>query len=285
MKTKLNKNLTNIRNFLNLLRTENPTQEEIYNFLLELKTFVFNQYVLQEKNYDITIQFVHPKVLDFDEAQMDIDKSYGNKFTIYLSKEKLSGKNNLVKTKRTKENKKAEQTTENYKQQHNNRVSSVLTITQSFLHELGHVIQYIRDPKRMKKEDDIKDTAYETLADISLLLNNSRKKRLILKALGKHINAMAYMAGSEKDANRKGYIYFANILSILLPAEQDEEMIDFLCLLYMNINRAKKHNFKIYRQYSKENREAIDKLHDLKLEKELDEITKKLINKNSNLIT
>lgn len=284
MKTKLNKNLTNIRNFLNLLRTENPTKEEIANFLLELKTFVFNQYGLNEEYYDINIQFVHPKVLDYDEAQMDIDKNNGNKFTIYLSKEKLAGKNNLVKTKRTKENKKAEQTTENLTQQHNNRVSSVLTITQSFLHELGHVIQYIRNPKRMKEEDDIKDTAYEVLADITFLLDNSRKKRLLLKALGKHINAMAYMAGPEKDANRKCYIYFANVLSVLLSAEQDEEMIDFLCLLYMNINRAKKHNHKIYRQYSKENREAIDKLHDLKLEKELDEMTKKLINKNSNLI-
>ena len=51
-------------------------------------------------------------------------------------------------------------------------------------------------------------------------------------------------------------------------------MLDFLCAIYNYINKARKHNHKVYREYSKENREAIDKLHDLKFEKELENLTK-----------
>jgi hypothetical protein len=117
-----------------------------------------------------------------------------------------------------------------------------------------------------------------TLEQIYLRLENSRKKRLLIKTLSKHINAMAYMSGPEKDANRKSYIYFANVLSVLLSCEKDEEMIEFLCLLYENFNRSKKHNYKLYRQHSKENREEIEKLHDLNFEEELENLTRNLIN-------
>ena len=278
MKAKLNNNLTNIRNFLNLLRKENPTQEEVVNFLLEMKTFVFNQYGLNENDYDIKIQFVHPKVLDYDEAQMCADINNSKKFSISLNKHSLLGNINLINIKRTKENKKAEQETENLEEQHRNRISSILTLTQSYLHELGHVFQYIKTPNKMNQEDEIKDAVYQALEEICLYLDNNKKKRLLIKTLSKHINAMAYMSGLEKDANRKCYIYFANLLSILLSSEEDEEMIDFLCLLYQNINQAKKQNHKLYRQYSKENRDAIEKLHDLKFEEELENLTRNLIN-------
>lgn len=276
MRTKLNKNLTNIRNFFNLIRTENPTKEEIYNFLLEMKTFVFSQYGLNENDYDITIQFVHPKVLDYDEASMCADEHNDKLFTISLNQRNLIGKYNLIEIRRNKENKKIEQDSTNLELQHQNRLKSILTLTQSYLHELGHVIQYIKTPNKMNQEDEIKDASYEALEQICFSLENSRKKRLIVKSLSKHINAMAYMSGAEKDANRKCHIYFANVLSILLSAEEDEEMIDFLLLLYLNTNKAKKHNYDIYRQYAKENREAISKLHDLELEKELDALSKKL---------
>lgn len=276
MKTTLNKNLSEIRNFLILLKNENPTQEEVFNFLLNLKTFVFNQYGLNEKDYDISIHFVHPKVLDFDEASMSADENNNSKYTIYLNKKMLTGKNNLIEIKRNRENKKIEQQTTNLVEQHNNRTKSVLTLTQSFLHELGHIIQYILKPSRMHKEDSIKTDVYDSLENIYYLMENSKKKRLILKTLNKHINALAYMSGPEKDANRKGFIYFANVLSLLLSVEQDEENVEFFCMLYQNLNRSKKHNHKIYRKYSKENREAIEKLHDLEFEKELDELAKSL---------
>lgn len=277
MKSTLNKNLTNIRNFLVLLKTENPTQEEVVNFLLNLKTFVFNQYGLNENDYNITIQFVSPKVLDYDEASMFADEHNNKKFTIYLNKEKLSGKNNLVRIERNNQNKKTEQQTSNLEEQHNNRIESILALTQSFLHEIGHVMQYILKPKQMQQEDELKTTVYDSLEHIYFLLENSRKKRLIIKTLNKHINALAYMSGPEKDANRKSYIYFANVLAILLSVEEDEANAEFFCILYHNLNLAKKYNYELYRKYTKENREAIKKLHDLEIEKELANLTKSLM--------
>ncbi len=276
MKEKLNKNLTNIRHFLSLLRTENPTQEEVVNFLFECKTYVFNQYGLNENDYDISLQFVHPKELDFDEAKMSAEENNSNKFTITLNKQKLLGKNNLVTIKRNSENKKYEQNSDNLKLQHNNRIRSILTLTQSFLHELGHVMIYITNPKAMKREDELKDNLYDTFEQVCFLMPNNKKTRLIIKALGKHINALAYMSMPEKDANRKYYIYITNILMCLISVEEDEEMLNFLSTLYLNFNRARKLNHKLYRQYSKENREAINKLHDLNFEQELENLTKEL---------
>lgn len=276
MKEKLNKNLSNIRKFLSLLRTENPTQEEVVNFLFDCKTFVFNQYGLNENDYDISIQFVSPKELDFDEAKMCADEHDPNKFVITLNKQKLLGKNNLVTVKRNNENKKVEQESENLETQHNNRIKSILTLTQSFLHELGHVMIYITNPKTMKREDELKDNLYDTFEQVCFLMPNNKKTRLIIKTLGKHINALAYMSMPEKDANRKYYVYITNILTCLINVEEDEEMLNFLCLLYLNFNRARKLNHKLYRKYTKENREAIDKLHDLNFEEELENLTKEL---------
>ena len=277
MKSTLNKNLTNIRNFLVLLKTENPTQEEVVNFLLNLKTFVFNQYGLNENDYNITIQFVSPKVLDYDEASMFADEHNNKKFTIYLNKEKLSGKNSLVRIERNNQNKKTEQQTSNIEEQHNNRIESILALTQSFLHEIGHVMQYILQPKQMQQEDELKTDIYDSLEHIYYLLENSRKKRLLIKTLNKHINALAYMSAPEKDANRKSYIYFANVLAILLSVEEDDANAEFFCILYHNLNLAKKYNYELYRKYTKENREAIKKLHDLEIEKELANLTKSLM--------
>ncbi len=271
MKAKLNKNLTNIRNFFVLLKNENPTQEEIYNYLLELKTFVFNHYDLNENDYDISIEFVSPKVLDYDEAKMCAYSHDDKKFTITLNKHKLVGKYNLLSY-----NKKDQQQTESVDDQHKNRIKSILTLTHSFLHELGHVMIYIISPEKMKEEDELSDAIFESLEQVISYLENNRKKRLIIKTLSKHINALAYMSEPEKDANRKAYIYFANILSILIPVEQDAEIEDFLCVLFANLNALRKLNYKLYRQYSKENREAIEKLHDLDFENELEKLSNSL---------
>lgn len=276
MKSNLTSNLKNIRNFLSLLRTENPTKEEVINFLLECKTFVFNQYGLNENDYDISLQFVNPKELDFDEAKMCADENDPNKFIITLNKQKLLGKSNLVSIEKTKDNKKSEQKSQNLETQHNNRIKSILTLTQSFLHELGHVMFYITSPKTMEREDEIKNNLYDTFEQVYFLMPHNKKTRLIIKALGKHINALAYMSMPEKDANRKYYIYITDILFTLINLEENEEMLNFLYMLYANFNRARKLNHMLYRKFNKENREAIDKLHDLEIEKELENLTKEL---------
>lgn len=223
MKSELNKNLTNIRNFFALIRKENPTREEVLNFLLECKTFVFNQYGINESDYDITIHFTHPNILDFDEAKMCADSKYENKFEITLSFHKLSSKYNFLENKNESLNK-AEIL--------NKRNTSIFVLTQSFLHELGHCFQYIRNPKMMEKEDELKDSLMETFEKVCCHMQNNRKTRLIIKTLGKHINALAYMSRPEKDADKKGYIYFASILTKLISVEKDEEMIDYLCSIF-----------------------------------------------------
>ena len=279
MKAKLNKNLTNIRNFFNLIRTEYPTTEEVYNFFLECKSFVFEQYGLNENDYNITIHFITPKELSFDEAKMYADEKDPNKFDIILSFHKLSNKYSLsTKSKENSSTQTKEHVSLSKQDMLEKRQTSILTIIISFLHELGHVFQYIREAKIMDKEDEVKNDLTDTFEQVCCLMPHNKKTRLIIKALGKHINALAYMSRCEKDADKKAYIYFASILSQLIRVEEDEEMLDFLCSIYNHINKNRKHNHKVYREYSKENREAIEKLHDLKFEKELENLTEKLKN-------
>ena len=267
---KLNKNLTNIRNFFNLMRTQNPTREEIYNFLLECKSFVFSQCGINENDYNITIHFTKQKELDFDEAKMWADELNPNKFDISLNLNKFSNKYSLMEIF------KKENSTPNKQDLLKERQTSILTLTISFFHELGHVFQYICEPKTMEQDDENRNALIESFEQVCCLMPNNKKTRLIIKTLGKHINALAYMSRLEKNADKKGYIYFASILSELIKVEEDEEMLDFLCSIYNYINKAKKNNHKIYREYSKENREAINKLHDLEFEKELEKLTKTL---------
>lgn len=282
MKSNLNENLTKIRNFFVLIRTQYPTREEFYNFLLECKSFIFNQYGLDENKYDITIHFIVPHELGFDEAKMYAHENDKNKFDINLSFHKLSNKYSLLPSTK-KENSSTQtknQTTLSNKDLLKKRQTSILTLIISFFHELGHVFQYIRESKIMNKEDEIKNDLSDTFEQVCYLMPNSKKTRLIIKALGKHINALAYMSRCEKDADKKSYIYFASILTKLIQVEEDEEVLDFLCSIHGYINKARKHNYKIYREYSKENREAIEKLHDLKFEQELEKLTEKLKNQS-----
>ena len=270
MNKNLDNNLTKIRNFFDLIRNEYPTKEEVYNYLLACKSFVFSQYGLNENDYDITIHFTNSKELDFDEAKMLADENDVSKFEITLKSNKLSNKYYLNEfEKKSKE-------TLSKKDLIEKRQSSILTLTISFLHELGHVFQYIQEPKTMQIDDENKDALIEAFKQTCCLMPNNRKTRLLIKALGKHINALAYMSSPERNADKRAYIYFASILTNLIRVEEDEEMLDFLCSAHNYINKAKKHNYKVYREFSKENREAILKLHDLEFEKELEELSKSL---------
>lgn len=270
MKKELDHNLTKIRNFLSTLRTQNPTREEVLNYLLSCKSFVFSQHGLNENDYNITIHFIKSKELDFDEAKMCADEKDPTKFEITLNSHKLSNKYCLLQS--STKNKE----TLNKKELLEKRQTAVLTLTISFLHELGHVFQYILNPQIMEIEDENKDALFETFKQVCFLMPNNRKTRLIIKALGKHINALAYMSSPEKNADKKAYIYFASILSKLIKVEEDEDMLDFLCSIYNYINKAKKHNHKTYREFSKENREAIAKLHELNFADELENLTRSL---------
>ncbi len=272
MKRELNKNLINIRNFFNLIRTDYPTEEEVYNFLVECKTFIFKGYGINENDYNITIHFTKSKELDFDEAKMCADEKDPTKFGITLNSNKLSNKYSLLESSnKTKE-------TLSKKELLEVRQASILTLTISFFHELGHVFQYILEPKTMEIEDENNTALVDAFEQVCFLMPSSRKTRLIIKSLGKHINALAYMSSSERNADKKAHMYFASILTELIRVEEDDEMLDFLCSIYNYINKAKKHNHKIYREYSKENREAIEKLHDLDFENELEKLSSSLEN-------
>ena len=213
MNKNLDNNLTKIRNFFDLIRNEYPTKEEVYNYLLACKSFVFSQYGLNENDYDITIHFTNSKELDFDEAKMLADENDVSKFEITLKSNKLSNKYYLKEY-----DKKSKQTLDK-KELIEKRQSSILTLTFSFLHELGHVFQYIQEPKTMQDDDENKDALIEAFKQTCCLMPNNRKTRLIIKALGKHINALAYMSSPERNADKRAYIYFASILTNLIRVE------------------------------------------------------------------
>ena len=149
MKKELDHNLTQIRNFLSTLRTQNPTKEEVLNYLLSCKAFVFSKHGINENDYNITIHFTRSKELDFDEAKMCADAKDPKKFDITLNSQKLSNKYSLQSSKKNNE-------TLNEIELLEKRQASVLTLTISFLHELGHVFQYILTQKQWKLKMKIK---------------------------------------------------------------------------------------------------------------------------------
>ena len=273
MNTNPEQNLNKIREFLHLIYwEENASQEEVYNFLQELTTYVFNQYGIDRNKYDIGIHFVDKSVLGDSTARMIRDEKYENKFYILLNKNhksfKVTNRNfnskyhmNMVKNE------------ESFTTPGDEDVSNFYFFIIGTLHEIGHIIQYIRNKNAMYLSDKSMEDFEESLQLIKYIMPNSKQKRAILRNLQNHADALEYMSPIEKDADKKAYIYFVSILQNLIRNEQDEEFLEHLCSLYNFINHIRKDFFTSYRKYGIRNKNALEKLNELNLPEVLEELS------------
>ena len=266
-------NLTNIRNFLHLIYwEETASQEEVYNFLQECVTYVFNQYGLDKNKFDIGIHFVSKYVLQDAEAKMVKDEKHENKFYILLNKKnksfKCSNKNYSSKYHQNKD-----KNGEIYITPTDEEVSDFYTFIISFLHEVGHIIQYIRNPKVMRESDKNIEDFEDSFEIIKKIMPKGKEKRAILRNLNNHRDAQYYMSQIEKDADKKAYIYFVSILQNLIKSEQNEEFLEHLCSLYNFTNHIRKDFFASYRKHNIRNRTAINCLNDLNFTEVLEDLS------------
>lgn len=246
-------NLINIQKFFNLIYyKENATREEIYNFFISLTKYVFKCYGFNYNDYEIVIHFVDGKILGENKAEMIQDETNINKYHIKLNKKQRS-----------------------YKCTCNADVADFIDFIFTYLHELGHVIQYIESPDVMEYEDLNMQNLDSTVQILSAEMKNSKEKRLIIKSLEKHIDCLAYMHNVEKEANSKAHRYFCAILSKLIAIEEDEELVKFMCSIYCFINKCRKENFASYRKYININKQTLNKLESLDWEDRLLEIIDK----------
>ena len=274
MNTEPQTNLTNIRNFLHLIYwEENASQEEVFNFLQECVTYVFNQYGIDRNKFNIGIHFVSIHVLQDAEAKMVKDEKHENKFYILLNKKnksfKCSNKNYDSKYHQIKDKK-----GEIYSTPTDEEISNFYTFIISFLHEVGHVIQYIRNPKVMCESDENTKDFEDSFEIIDKIMPKCKEKRAIIKNLNNHRDALYYMSQIERDADKKAYIYFVSILQNLIRNEQDEDFLEHLCSLYNFTNHIRKDFFTSYRKHNIRNRTAINCLNDLNFTEVLEDLTK-----------
>lgn len=251
---------------------ENASYEEIYNFLQELITYVFNQYGIDRNKFDIKLHFVSKAILGDCTARMFREEQYENKFHIIFNKKyksfKVTEKNYDSKYFLNKINK-----GESFNTPADNNIADFYIFIIDALHEIGHIVQYIRNAKYMLNEDKNQQNLNKSFNLINSLMKNSKEKRAILKNLDTHIDALEYMSPIEKDADKKAYIYFVSILQNLIRTEKDEEFLDHLCCLYGFMNHTRKDYFTSYRKHNRRNKNSITKLNELNLTDVLEELS------------
>ena len=293
MKRNIDKNLTNIQNFFHLMCFEqNATREEVFNFLQELIKYVFKINNIKLDDYTINIHFVKEEDKKQKTKKQESKQSIENRlfsdntnaimfadnkdpylFDIYMPMEfsslKPTKEENHRKKQKTKNKNVVETEQDMLSQKTFERVSNVedfITFIFNFLHEVAHIVQYVKTPNKMKKYDVAIDEMQRNKDLVELCLENNKDKRILLKTIEKYTSAQGYVAPYELDANEKAHDYFKSIILKTLKTIEDVELEDFLCMTQKFLDDTKMFDIAqayIFDQFSEE---AKQKLKQLKLD-------------------
>lgn len=228
--------LTDIRRFYYLiLYKHNASYEEVYNYLQSCLKFVFDVNNLNIKDYNVVLHSVKKMLNPKQGAYMYKDKK-PNEYHVHFYKDSMviKGFNDMT-------------------------VSKLLEFTLNAMHEFGHIIQYIINPTYMSSLDYHNTEVYNNVNEHLESFEN-KQANLVVKQFLKHQNAMFITSKIEKDANIQSYDYFKSLISALMDAETDENLICFYEIIINYINRNKKYKHVDYRVCNKENKEALNKL-------------------------
>ena len=292
MKNNLDKNLTNIKNFFHLMCYEqNATREEVYNFLQELIKYVFKKNNIKLDDFTINIHFVKEEdkqqktkkqesrqsmesrlFSDNTNAIMFADNKDPSLFDIYLPMEFSSLKptkdENHHKQPKSKKKIHPDNNQDDLYKKTFNRFDNLQDFTMfifDFLHELAHVVQYIKTPNKMKKYDNAIDEMQRNKDLVEICLKNNKDKRILLKTIEKYTDSQSYVAPYELDANEKANEYFNSIIFSLLENIKDIELEDFLCFTKNFLEESKLYDLAQAYVFDQFSEDAKQKLKALKL--------------------
>ncbi len=293
MKTKMNNNLTNIRNFFHLICYEqNATREEVHNFLQELLKYVFKKNNININDYTITLHCVkeedkfektkkqesklsqESRMFSHNtKALMMHDKIDPTLFDIYYPHEFISLKPTTDQQKKPKSKKKneTEEIDELYVKTRSRvkNLENFLEFIYNMFHEMAHMMQYIQEPEQMKMYDDEIEEMDRNRELIEICLTQNKEKRRLLKTIDKYVEAQGFIAPYETDANEKADEYFYSLLQTLIRHEQDEELLDFFCLTTKFLKDLSLANLEHEDVQAKFSEEAKEKLEELNLSEHL----------------
>lgn len=239
---KLDTNVQNIRDFFyNLYYNDEMSSTETLNFFNECTNFVLKQNELDPKDYNIQIHFVKKWTKPLTSAYMTAEENNNTNFHINMKSSEIKYKGRCYLDDKATE-----------------KLGDFIETIFSFLHELGHVVQYIT------MEDDILEYDHSILCLEKTIESFSRSKnkeeRLITSYLKKHLNSMEFISFYEKNANTQAFRYLKRMLDLIIINEQDEEFADFLSSIYGFINSFRQDLYIEYRKQRQFNNFAVAKL-------------------------
>lgn len=248
----LNKNMQNIRRFFyDLYYNDEMSSTETINFFNECIEFVLKQNNLNPNNYNIQIHTIQTWKKDQTQAFMRAEDKNNTNYHIFL-------KSNAVKYK-------GRNYTDPEKQ--NEQLGNFIETLISFLHEMGHIVQYITDEFNILEYDHSIVSIECTIDQFNDCKNKT--ERLINSYLKKHLNSMEFISNYEKNANAQAFRYFKRMLDLIIIKEKDVEFVDFLSSIYGYINSLRQDLFTEYRQQHQFNKFAVAKLISFGIGKEL----------------
>ena len=229
----LSPNLKNIRNFFELIYyNNNASREEVYNFLCECLKFVFQKNNLNLKDFEINLHILKKLPKKSSDASMVANDKDEKKFDVYLSSSALKIKND-------------------------HDVMAFLYYIYVFLHEFGHIIQYIKHPDDMGIFDDEYIAYEETYNDLILVKHKNKEFRRMSNGFAKFFDSIDSISPVEKNANKQAYTYYRDILDQLIMHEKDENLAEFYASAYTNLQYIRKDDHIFYRKYNKIQKDAL----------------------------
>ena len=291
MKQKLNKNLTNIRNFFHLICYEqNASKEEVYNFIQELIKYVFKKNNINIDDYTIILHCIKEEdkfkktkkqesklskesrmFSNNTKALMMHDKIDPTLFDIYYPYEFISIKSSKENQRKPKKINNDEEIDELFIKTLSRvkKLENFLEFIYNIFHEIAHIIQYIQEPEQMKQYDDEIEEMDKNRELIEICLTENKEKRRLLKTIDKYVEAQGFIAPYELDANEKADEYYYSLLQTLISHERDEELLDFFCLTTKFLKDISSENLEHENVQAKFSDEAKEKLKQLNLSEHL----------------
>lgn len=190
-----NSTVSNVSNyFYSLLQYKESSPTEMQNFINNFTKFIFDYEGVDYNNYEINTHII--KDAGNYLAYMQQDEKYNNKFDVYFVKTDLK--------------------VENF-----NQVPQLMKFILTIGHEIAHVIQYIKHPKAMKKDD-------EEQIKLNTILEQSTSYNLYKKAV-RYQEMCDYLSRFELNADMRSAEYCRALLESIYYASDDESFKDFIC--------------------------------------------------------
>lgn len=251
MENKLNKNLTNIRNFFELIFTQgNATKEEVYNFLQECLHYVFDQNCLKVEDYDVSLHFLPANcgkkpnqklskaqlkeniLMDGFHAYVEACEYDDKKFDVYFPKNMSSFK--ITSPFQCGKNRDYKDAQNEYIERFEEYFYFIFTV----LHEYSHIIQYVTAPDIVAEADETAINHAKMEYAVRNFMPNSKDKRLLLRLMEKYFVASSYTCSCEMDADEQATQYYTDILCEIYNAEKNKELALFLLVNYQFVEHA-----------------------------------------------